>query len=87
MDGALNLNDSGDMGLPFCADDRGWRIKDGNDSGFVAIALFLINGLNATERYGGGAGGFDRLTQARLVVLELNDQMGVRCGRDFEGFF
>ena len=87
MDGALNLNDSGDIGLPFRADDRGRRIKHGNGSGFVAIAPFLINGPNATERYSGGASGLDRLTQARLVVLELNDQMGVRCGCDFESFF
>jgi hypothetical protein len=87
MDGALNLNDSGDIGLPFRADERGWRIKHGNGSGFVAIASFLIDCLNATQRYGGGASGLDRLAQARLVVLELNDQMGVRCGRDFEGFF
>jgi hypothetical protein len=87
MDGALNLNDCGDIGLPFRANDRVWRNKHDNGSGFVAIASFPIHDLNGTERYGGGASGVDRLAQARLVVLELNDQMGVRCSRTFEGCF
>ncbi len=42
MDRALNLNDGGNIGLPFRPDDGGRRIKHGNDSGFMAIALFLI---------------------------------------------
>ena len=87
MDGVLNLNEGGDIGLPFRADDRGWRIEHGNGSSFVAIAPFLINGLNATKRFDSGASGVDRLTQARLVVLELNDQMGVGGSRGLEGFF
>jgi hypothetical protein len=53
----------------------------------VAISPFPIDGLNARKRHGGGAGGLDRLTQAWLVVLELNDQMRISGGGGFEGFF
>ena len=87
MDRALNLNDGGDIGLPFRPDDGGRRIKHGNGSGFMAIALFLIDGPNTRKRHGRVASGLDLLTQGRLVVLELNDQMRVRRGRGFEGFF
>jgi hypothetical protein len=52
----------------------------------MAIAPFLIDGLNAGKRLGRGVSSLDRLTQARLVALELNDQMRVRGGGGFEGF-
>ena len=87
MDQALYLNGGGDVRLPFRTGYR-WRgIEHGNGPGFVAIALFPVNGPSAGKRLGRGANGLDRLTQGRLVVLELNDQMGVRGGGGFKGFF
>ena len=87
MDCALNLNDSGNIGLPFCSDDGGRRIKHGNDSGFMAIALFLIERSNTRKRQGRIASGLDLLTQGGLVIFELNNQMRIRCRRGFERFF
>ena len=62
MDRALNLNDSGNIGLPFRPDDGGRRIKHGNGSGFMAIALLLIDRLNTRKRHGRIASGRDLLT-------------------------
>ena len=87
MDRALDLNDDCNIRLPLRSGDGGLCIEHGNGSGFVAIAFSPIDGSDATKRHGGGASGLDRLTQARLVVLELNDQMRVRGGRGLEGFF
>jgi hypothetical protein len=87
MDQTLYLNDGGDIRRPLRAGDRRGGIEHGNGSGFVAVAIFSINGPNAGERLGGGASGLYRLTQGQLVVLELYDQMGVRGGGGLEGFF
>ena len=87
MDRALNLNDGRNIRLPFRSDDGGRCVKHGNGSGFVAIALFPVDGLNSGTRHGRVAGSLDFLTQGKLIVFELNDQMRVRGGRDFEGFF
>jgi hypothetical protein len=70
MDRALNRNDRGNIGLPFRPDDGGRRIKHGNVSGFMAIALFLIDRLNTRKRQGRIASGLDLLTQGGLVILE-----------------
>jgi len=53
----------------------------------VSFAPFLVDGLNAGKRFGRVTNGFDLLMQGRLIVLELNDQMGIRGGSGFEGFF
>ena len=87
LDRALNLNDSGNIGLPFRSDDGGRRIKHANGSGFMAITLFIIDCLNTRKRHGRVASGFDILTQGGLVIFELDDQMRVRRCRGFEGFF
>jgi hypothetical protein len=87
LDHALNQNDRGDIRLPFRANDRWRRVKHGNGSGFMAIAPFLIDGLNAGKRHGDCASGLDHLMQRWLVALELNDQMRVCGGGGFEGFF
>jgi hypothetical protein len=54
-----NLYDSDNRGLPFRPDDGGCRIKHGNGSGFMPIALFLIDRLNTRKRYGRIASGLD----------------------------
>ena len=53
----------------------------------MAIAPFGADGLNAGKRLGGAASGLDSLTQARLVVLELDDQMRAGGGGGLEGLF
>ncbi|HZM02866.1 MAG TPA: hypothetical protein VFC44_07565, partial [Candidatus Saccharimonadales bacterium] len=50
MDRALNLNDGRNIRLPFRSDDGGRCVKHGNGSGFVAIALFPVDGLNLDHR-------------------------------------
>ena len=46
MDRALDLNDGGNIRLPLRPDDGGRCVEHGNGSGFVAIALFPVDGLN-----------------------------------------
>jgi hypothetical protein len=87
MDRALDLNDGRDIRRPFRSDDGGPCVKHCNGSSFVAIALFLIDRLNTRKRHDRVASGLDFLTQGKLIVFELNDQMRVRGGRGFEGFF
>ena len=87
MDRALDLNDGRNVRLPFRPDDGGRCVKHGNSSGFVAIAPIPVDGLNPRKRHGRVASGLDFLTQGKLIVLELNDQMRVCGDRGFEGFF
>ena len=75
------------MGLPFRPRDGGLRVEHGDGASFVAVSPFLIHCLDARQRLGCGADGFDFLTKDRLVVLELDDQMGVGDGGGFESFF
>ena len=87
IDRALDLDDGGDMRLPFGFLDGRLGVEYCNGAGFVAVAPFLVHGLNARRGLGGGADGFDVLTQGRLVVFELNDQMRVGGGGGLESFF
>ena len=84
---ALDLDDGGDKGLPFRPRDGELCVEHLNCAGFVAVAPVLVHGLDARQRRGGGAGDFDLQTQGRLVVFELNDQMGIGGGGGFESFF
>ena len=84
---ALNRNDSGDKWLPFRSGHRALGVEHGNGAGFVTIAPCPVDGLNAGKRFGRVTNGFDLLMQGWLIVLELNDQMGIRGGGGFEGFF
>jgi hypothetical protein len=87
VDRALDLNDGRNIRLPFRFHDRKPCVKHGNGSGFMAIALFLVDGLNTRKRHGRVANGLDLLAQSKLIVFELNDQMRACGGRGFEGFF
>ena len=87
MDAALDGNGGGDMRLPLRPGERLRDIEYGRGAGFVPIALFLIDGAAAGKRSGHGASRFNRLPQERLIVLELNDEMGVRGSGGLEGFF
>ncbi len=86
IDHALDLNDGSDVGLPLRPGDGSRCVKYDNGSGFVAIASFRIDRLDAGQGLGGGAGGLYLLTQGLLVVLELNNQMRGCRRRGFKGF-
>ena len=73
VDRALDLDDGGDMRLPFGSHDGGRGVEHRNGAGFVAVAPFLVHGLDARQGSGGGADGLDLLTEDRLVVLDLDD--------------
>ena len=75
MDSALDLNDGGRC------------VEHGDGSRFMAIAAFFIDGPNTRKWHGCVASGLHLLTQVQLIVFELNDQMRVRGGGGFEGFF
>ena len=87
VDRALDLDDGGDMWLPFRPRDGGFCVEHCNGASFVAVSPFLVHGLDARQRLGCGADGFGLLTKDRLVVLELDDQMRVGEGGGFESFF
>lgn len=87
MDSALDLNDGGNIRLPLRPNDGGRCVEHGDGSRFVAIAAFFINGPNTRKWSGCVANGLHLLTQGQLIVFELNDQMRVRGGGGFEGFF
>ena len=86
-DRALDPNDGGDMGRPFRVFDGRLGVEHGNRARFVAVALFRVDGLDARQRLAGGAGGFGFLTQGRLIVFELNDQVGLGGVGGLESFF
>ena len=87
MNRALDLNDGGDMRLPFAAGHGPVRCEHGNGSGFVTITYFGVDRSNAGQWAGVAAQGLDRAAQGRLVVFQLNDQVDVGGGGGFEGFF
>ena len=86
-DRALAPDDGDDMRFPFGPGDRGLRVEHRNGAGFVTVAPFPVHALCARQGLGGGADGFGLLTEDGLVVLELDDQMGVGDGGGFESFF
>ena len=86
-DRSLDPNDGGDMGLPLRVFDGGPGVEHGNRAGFMAVALFRVDGLDARQRLAGGAGGFRFPTQGRLIVFELNDQVRLGGVGGLESFF
>ncbi len=70
---ALDANKGGHVRLPFRPVDGGLGVEHGNCAGFVTVAAFPVDSLDARLRHRGGARGFGFLTQDWLVVLELND--------------
>ena len=87
VDRALDLDDSGDMRLPFRFRDGERGVEYGDGSSFVAVAPFLVHCPRARLGIGCGADGLDLLTEDRLVVFELDDQMRVGDGGGLESFF
>jgi hypothetical protein len=86
-DRALDPDDGGHMRLPFRFSDGGLGFEHCDGSDFVTVAPVLINAPFARQRLGSGADGFDLAVEGRLIVLDLDDQMGVGRGGGFERFF
>jgi len=86
-DRALDPDDCRHMWLPFRSSDRRLGFEHGDGPGFVAIAPVLVDTLFARQGLGGRADGLDLVAQGRLIVLELNNQMGIGGGCGFKGFF
>ena len=86
-DRALDPDDCRHMWLPFRSSDRRLGFEHGDGPGFVAIAPVLVDTLFARQGLGGRADGLDLVAQDRLIVLELNNQMGIGGGCGFKGFF
>jgi hypothetical protein len=85
-DGALDLDDGGDVGMPVGTGERAGRMEDGDGAGFVAIAAAVAGPDDVV--WGAGCGDMvDRLFQRRLIVLDLDDEADVAGLGDGERFF
>lgn len=80
------MYDRGDVGMPIGVGECVGRIEDRDDAGFIAIAS-MIAALGAIVRGGRRGQVFDRGSQGRLIVLELNDQADFSVLGDLEEFF
>ena len=86
-DRALDPDDGRHMRLPFRFSDGRLGFEHGDGSGFVAVTPVLVDAPFARQRLGSGADGFDLAVEGRLIVLDLDNQMGVGGCGSLEGFF
>ena len=75
------------MRLPFRPGDGGGGVENRERRGFRGGCAFSIHGLNAGRGSAASQTDFDLLTEGRLIVLELNDQMCVRGAAASKVFF
>ena len=75
------------MRLPFRFGDRRLGFEHGDGPGFVAVAPVLVDARLARQRLGRSADGFDLAIEVRLIVLDLDNQMGVGGCGGLESFF
>jgi hypothetical protein len=87
VDRALDPDDCGHMRLPFRFSDGRLRFEHGDGSGFVTITPILVDSPFARQGLGSRAEGFDRAAEGRLIILELDNQMGVGGASGFKRFF
>ena len=66
---SFDRNDGRDMRLPFGPGDRRQGVEHGNGAGFVTVAVFSVDRLNAGKRLGVVANSLDLAAQGRLVVF------------------
>jgi hypothetical protein len=83
----LDPDDGGHMWLPFRFSDGGLGFEHGDGSDFVAVAPVLVYAPFARERFIPHADGFDLAIEGRLIVLDLDNQMGVGGCGGLESFF
>jgi len=84
--GAGDLDDGCDEVFPFGSGNGIARIENGDRAGLAAI-VSVVCGLRGIKRLFRGGDALRRFMQGRLVVLDLNDQMGARFLGGLESFF
>ena len=84
---ALDLDDGGDQRLPFGAGHRRGSVEDADETDFVTVAPFGIDGANAGKQRGLGANRFGPAAEGKLIVLQLDDEVRLGCRGGLEGFF
>jgi hypothetical protein len=82
----LDTNDGGDVGVPVSVGQCVGGIEYADGAAFVAVAA-VVTAAGGAERRRGIREILDPLVQARLVVLDLNDERYVGFCRDLEMFF
>ena len=87
VDRALDPDDGGHMGLPFRFSDGGLGFEHGDGSGFVAVTPVLVDAPFARQGLGRRADGCDLAVEGRLIVLDLDNQMGGGGSGGLERFF
>lgn len=75
------------MRLPFGFSDGGLGVEHGDGSDFVAVAPIFVDAAFARERFIRPADGLDLAIEGRLIVLDLDNQMGVGVCGGLESFF
>jgi hypothetical protein len=86
-DCALDPDDGGHMRLPFGFGDRRLGFEHGDGAGFVAVTPVLVDTPFARQGLGRRADGFNLAVESWLIVLELDNQMGIGGFGGFKGFF
>ena len=86
VDGALDLDDGGDVGMPVGVGQRVGGREDGDGSAFVAVAACVV-AVGGPERCRSGGDLLAVLVQGRLVALDLDDQGDAAGCGDVEMFF
>jgi len=84
---AFDPDDGGPMRLPFRFGDGGLGFEHGDGADFVAVTPVLVDASFARQRLGGRADGLDLAIEGRLIVLDLDDQMGAGGCGGLESFF
>jgi hypothetical protein len=69
QDTPFDRDDGGNVGLPFGSGDRRLGIEHRDGPGFVTVAFFAIDRLNAGKRLGIFANSLDVAAQGQLVVF------------------
>ena len=69
QDLSFDRYDGGNIGLPFGSGDGTPGVEYRHGSGFVTVAFFEIDCLNAGQRLGLFANNLDAAAQGRLVIL------------------
>ncbi len=87
LDRTLDPDDGGDMRRPFRFSDGGLGFEYGDGSGFVAVTPVLVDAPFARQGLGCRADGLDLAVEGWLIILDLDNQMGVGGCGGLESFF
>lgn len=83
---AIDLDNRFDMWPPLGVGYLVGRVEHGGDARLIAVAAFVM-AFVVSERRRGLRDCLDLLMQCRLVVLDLDNQVGIGLRSDLEMFF